>query len=139
MYGGIDEKWMYIPYFKKAQEYIDHRWKFFKENGYIETPMFNRKIKKCHIEDPSPNKLFNYILQAYETEMAVNTLQSLLEYAKSKKTKPILYTYDSILFDAHKEDKISTLQDIKKIMEGDKFPVKVYVGKNYGDMKQISL
>ncbi len=139
MYGGIDEKWMYIPYFKKAQEYIDHRWKFFKENGYIETPMFSRKIKKCHIDDPSPNKLFNYILQAYETEMAVNTLQSLLEYSKNKKTKPVLYTYDSILFDAHKEDKITALQDIKKIMEGDKFPVKVYVGKTYGDMKQIGL
>lgn len=139
MYGGIDEKWMYIPYFKKAQEYIDHRWKFFKENGYIETPLFKRKIRKCHIDDPTPNKLFNYILQAYETEMAVNTLQSLLEYTRNKKTKPILYTYDSILFDAHKEDKVECLKAIKKIMECDKFPVKVYVGKNYGDMKQIVL
>lgn len=139
MYGGIDEKWMYIPYFKKAQEYIDHRWKFFKENGYIETPLFKRKIKKCHIDDPTPNKLFNYILQAYETEMAVNTLKSLLEYTRDKKTKPTLYTYDSILFDAHKEDKVDCLKAIKKIMEGEKFPVKVYAGKNYGDMKQISL
>lgn len=139
MYGGIDEKWMYIPYFKKAQEYIDHRWKFFKENGYIETPLFKRKIKKCHIDDPTPNKLFNYILQAYETEMAVNTLQSLLEYTRDKKTKPTLYTYDSILFDAHRDDKTECLKAIKKIMEGEKFPVKVYVGKNYGDMKQINL
>jgi len=71
--------------------------------------------------------------------MAVNTLQSLLEYTRNKKTKPILYTYDSILFDAHKEDKVECLKAIKKIMECDKFPVKVYVGKNYGDMKQIVL
>jgi hypothetical protein len=31
------------------------------------------------------------------------------------------------------------IKKIKTIMERDKFPVKVYVGKNYGDMKQVSI
>jgi hypothetical protein len=31
------------------------------------------------------------------------------------------------------------IKRIKSIMELDKFPVKVYAGKNYGDMKQIAL
>ena len=137
LYGGIDERWMYIPYFKKVQQYIDHRWKFFKDNGYIYTPLFDRKIKHCHIEDPSPNKLFNYILQAYETEVAVDTLKNILDYLNCKKTKPVLYTYDSILFDAHKEDGMNTIRDLKKIMEGTKFKVKIYVGKSYADMKKI--
>ena len=139
IYGGFDKKWMYIPYFKKVQEYIDHRWKFFEKNGYIETPVFSRKIKPCHIEDPTPNKLFNYILQAYETEMAVGTLKNLLDYCRSKKTKPTLYTYDSILFDAHKDDKINTIRDLKDIMEEFDFPVKVYIGKNYAEMNKIDL
>lgn len=139
MYGGIDDRWMYIPYFKKAQEYIDHRWKFFESNGYIETPVFKRKIRDCHIEDPTPNKLFNYILQAYETEMAVKTLKQLLGYCADRKTKPILYTYDSILFDAHKDDKLDIIKELKKIMEADDLPVKVYIGKNYAEMQKIDM
>lgn len=139
IYGGIDKKWTHIPYFKKVQEYIDHRWKFFESNGYIETPKYGRKIKHCHIQDPTPNKLFNYILQAFETEMAVDTLGELMNYLNDKLTKPVLYTYDSILFDAHKSDKMPIIKKIKTIMEGDKFPVKVYVGKNYGDMKHVSI
>jgi HKD family nuclease len=139
IYGGIDKKWIHIPYFKKVQEYIDHRWKFFEQNGYIETPKYGRKIKHCHIQDPTPNKLFNYILQAFETEMAVDVLGDLLDDLKGKKTLPILYTYDSILFDAHKDDKMDTIKRLKTIMERDKFPVKVYAGNNYGDMKQVAL
>jgi hypothetical protein len=139
MYGGIDNKWMYIPFFIKTQEYIDHRWKFFKQNGYVETPVFKRKIKDCHIENPSPNKLFNYILQAYETEMAVETLKKLLKHCVDRKTKPILYTYDSILFDVHKDDKIDIIKELKKIMESDKFPVKLYTGRNYAEMQKIDL
>lgn len=139
IYGGFDKKWLHIPYFSKIQEYIDHRWKFFTENGYIETPKYKRKIKECHIPDANPSKLFNYILQAFETEMAVDVLGDLLGDLKTKKTKPILYTYDSILFDAHKEDKMDTIKRLKSIMERNKFPVKVYIGKNYKEMKQIAL
>lgn len=139
IYGGIDKKWLHIPYFSKVQEYIEHRWKFFESNGYIETPKYGRKIKHCHIQDPTPNKLFNYILQAFETEMAVDTLGELIGYLNGKKTLPVLYTYDSILFDAHKDDKLTVIKKIKQIMEREKFPVKVYVGKNYGDMKQVGI
>ena len=139
IYGGFDKKWLHIPYFAKIQEYIDHRWKFFTENGYIETPKYKRKIKACHIPDANPSKLFNYILQAFETEMAVDVLGDLLGDLNGKKTVPILYTYDSILFDAHKDDKMDTIKRLKRIMERDKFPVKVYVGKNYKEMKHIDL
>lgn len=139
IYGGFDKKWLHIPYFSKIQEYIDHRWKFYEANGYIETPKYKRKIKPCHIPDANPSKLFNYILQAFETEMAVGVLNELLNYLEHKKSKPVLYTYDSILFDMHKSDKIDTIKRLKSIMERDKFPVKVYIGKNYKDMRHIEL
>ena len=139
IYGGFDSRWLHLPYFSKIQEYIDHRWKFFSENGYIETPKYKRKIKSCHIPDANPSKLFNYILQAFETEMAVDVLGDLLGDLKGKKTQPILYTYDSILFDAHKDDKMDVIKRLKYIMERDKFPVKVYIGKNYKEMSQINL
>lgn len=139
IYGGLDKRWLHIPYFAKIQEYIDHRWRFCEEYGYIETPKYKRKIKPCHTGEANPNKLFNYILQAFETEMAVDTLGEILSHLEAKKSKPVLYTYDSILFDMHKEDKIETIKKLKNIMEKDKFPVKVYAGKNYKDMKHISL
>lgn len=138
-YGGIEQKYAHIPYFKKIQEYIDHRWKYFLENGFIETPVYFRKIKLCHIEDPSPNKLFNYILQAYETEVAVLTLGRILDLLQGKATQPILYTYDSLLFDAHRQDGQETIRKIRDTMVDEKFPVKIYVGKNYNDMTKIEL
>ena len=139
IYGGFEKKWLHIPYFAKIQEYIDHRWKFFSENGYIETPKYKRKIKSCHIPDANPSKLFNYILQAFETEMAVDVLGDILDSLSGKQTVPVLYTYDSILFDVCKQDKTDTIKSLKKIMEQDKFPVKVYAGNNYKDMAPISL
>jgi hypothetical protein len=139
IYGGFSEKWLHIPYFAKIQHYIDHRWKFFNEYGYIETPKYRRKIKPCHIGEANPNKLFNYILQAFETEMAVDTLNELQVYLRGKKTLPVLYTYDSILFDAHKEDGMETIKRIKEIMEGDKFPVKISVGRNYKEMSNVNV
>lgn len=139
IYGGIDKRFVHIPYFAKVQDYIDHRWKFFEDNGFVETPKYHRKIRECHIENPNPNKLFNYILQAFETEVAVETLGELLTYLDGKKTKPVLYTYDSILFDTHNEELSEVIKKIKTIMERDRFPVKVYTGDNYGELKHINI
>ena len=69
----------------------------------------------------------------------MDVLGDILNELSDKKTQPILYTYDSILFDAHKADKMDTIKKLKNIMERGKFPVKVYVGNNYKDMKQISI
>ena len=139
MYGGIREQFLHIPYFRSTQTYIDHRWSFFEKNGYVETPIYFRKIKTCHIDDPTPNKLFNYILQAYETEVAVQTLGRILEFLNGKKTQPVLYTYDSLLYDFHREDGKDTLRRIRDIMVDGKFPIKAYAGKSYDEMVQITV
>lgn len=139
MYGTIPDELLEIPYYKKMKEYINHRWEFFNQYGYVETPVFKRQITKNHIHEPNPNKLFNYILQASETEFGIYSLASVNEYLKDKKTKAILYTYDSILFDVHKDDKKDTLCDIKRLMSNNKFPVKCYIGKNYNDMTIVNI
>ncbi len=139
MYGNIPEELLEISFYKKMKEYIDHRWEFFNKYGYVETPVFKRRITKNHIHDPNPNKLFNYILQASETEFGIHALSSVNEYLKDKKTKAVLYTYDSILFDVHKNDKKQTLIHIKTLMENNKFPTKCYIGQNYNDMILINI
>ena len=139
MYGNIPEELLEIPFFKKMDDYIKHRWEFFKENGYVETPLFKRRITTNHIIDPTPNKLFNYILQASETEFGVRVLSDINNFLKNKKTKPVVYTYDSLLFDICKDDGKSTLLEIKRLMSSTDFPVKCYLGHNYHQMITINI
>lgn len=139
MYGNIPSELLEIPYFKKMSDYIDHRWKFFNNNGYVETPIYKRRITTNHINDPSPNKLFNYILQASETEFGMESLVRVNEYLSNKQTKAILYTYDSVLFDCHKGDKKDVLIELKRLMSNNQFPVKCYIGKNYDNMVVVDI
>jgi hypothetical protein len=139
MYGNIPPNLLLIPFYKKMSDYINHRWQFFCDNGYVETPIYGRRITNYHIVDPNPNKLFNYILQASETEFGMSSIENVNSFLKDKKTKPILYTYDSLLFDIHALDGKDTLISLKKIMMGKGFPVKCYVGYNYNDMSRINI
>ena len=138
-YGGIRSEYMGVEFFKKTAEYIEHRWNFFLKNGYVETPVFKRRITNHHISDPNPNKLFNYLLQAAETEFSIQNIARVNEFLKTKQSKVVLYTYDSILVDASKEDGKETLIRIKDIMVDNQFPVKCHVGKNYNDLCEIEL
>jgi DNA polymerase I-like protein with 3'-5' exonuclease and polymerase domains len=136
MYGNIPSELLEVPYFKKMSDYIAHRWLFFCEHGYVETPVYKRRITTNHINEPNPNKLFNYILQASETEFGMQSLVRVNEYLDSnkKQTKAILYTYDSVLFDCHKDDKRDTLIELKRLMSNNQFPIKCYIGRNYNEM-----
>jgi len=140
LYGGVEDEYRTIKYLKNLDVFIKTNWEFFTSNGYVLTPIFKRRITKQHVVDPNPSKLFNYILQATETEIAMSSLKEINRYLRDKKTKTVLYTYDSILFDFAKEDGAGVLKDILSIMKmGDRFPVKIYVGDSYNDVKQIQL
>jgi hypothetical protein len=140
LYGGVEEKYAHIKYLANLKTFINEQWELFQQHGYIETPLFKRKITSHHIHDPNPAKLFNYILQAVEGEIAIPKLKSVQEYLQGKKTKAILYTYDAVLYDFHKEDGLKTLNDIRRIMSFDgAFPMKTYIGETYQDVKLVSL
>jgi DNA polymerase I-like protein with 3'-5' exonuclease and polymerase domains len=140
LYGNIPEKYAHVPYFIKIKEYIEHRWNHFSTHGYVETPIYKRRITPNNISEPNPNKLFNYILQATETEYNTAVLRDLVVHLKHRLTKPILYTYDSVLFDVSNQDGIDVLKQIKNIMSPNNIlPVKCYKGKNYNEMQLISI
>jgi hypothetical protein len=138
LYGGIEEKYKHIKYLVQAREFINDYWNKFQRDGFIVTPFFGRRITGQHLQDANPSKVFNYILQATETEIAISAVKVVNQYIQNKKTKSVLYTYDSLLFDFYKEDGINTLIDIVNIMKiNDRFPVKVYIGESYESIKQI--
>jgi len=140
LYGGVEDKYSHIKYLANLKTFIDEQWEFFQSNGYVETPFFKRKITGHHIQDPSPTKIFNYILQAVEGEIAIPKIKSVQEYLKDKRTKAVLYTYDAVLYDFHREDGFETLEHIRNLMSFDgTFPMKTYVGDTYQDVRLVSV
>ena len=78
------------------------------------------------------------MIQAYETESNIKKILSIQDYLLDKKTKLVLYGYDSFLFDFSKHDGVEILTDIKSILEEGKHYTKSKMGLNYGEMKDIT-
>jgi hypothetical protein len=80
------------------------------------------------------NKVFNYLIQAHETEVNIKTIIELQRYLISQNTNLVMSTYDGFLFDYAKQDGEQVLYHIKKIMERNNHPVKLKQGLNYSEM-----
>ena len=139
LYGGIDKDFAKIPFFGKTQSYVKNLWNEFKTKKYIETPYFKRPMYKNNLNEMNPNKLFNYQLQATETEHNMLVLNTLNDFMIDLSSKLILYTYDSFLFDYDindGKDVILLLKDI--ISEKGQYPVKLKAGINYNVMNDMT-
>ena len=133
LYGGVPKEFENIPYFSKVKQYIFDIWDIYKSNGYFETPIFKRKVHAENLEgrDLKPQTLFNYMIQAMETEQNVLIIESIQKMLKEYQSKLILYTYDALLFDIH-PDEIHLLNNIKELMI---YPVKCKTGHNYNKIE----
>jgi hypothetical protein len=129
LYGGIPEEFLTIPYYLSVQEYIDMLWKEVQEKGYLRT--LYRRIPLSWIQDPNPQKVFNYQLQGVETELNMDRISKLMDMIDGTDIKFILYTYDSVLIDFPVEGDIETAKQLKNIISDDKFPVKITWGTDY--------
>jgi hypothetical protein len=62
----------------------------------------------------------------------------LIPEIENYKSKLVLYNYDSFLIDFNVDDGLEYLNKIKRILEKDKFPVKINCGNTYNDMEDIT-
>ncbi len=131
IYGGIFDEYKEVDFFKKTQEYINFIWDKFNKEGYIEVPISKHKIKQKNISEVNPQKLFNYLLQAYETALNVIILEECFKLINNKKSKIVLYVYDSILIDVDNEEAEPLLKSISKVFKKYKLNVGIKVGENY--------
>ena len=134
LYGGVPKELDGIEYFDKVKAYIIKLWDIYNNKGYIQTPIFNRRLYKSNFEDMNPQKLFNYLIQAYETERNIEIMEKVQVILNDKSSKLILYTYDAFLFDID-ESEMYLIEEIKELM---KLPVKIHMGKNYNDMNLLT-
>lgn len=139
LYGQISDQYINIEYFKKIEQLKNKYWNKFEQDGYVTTPIYKRKITNKHILDPNKNKLFSYIIQAAETEHGIESLNKCIKFVSGKKIVPILYVYDSIVFDVHNDVDRQDVLDLIEIFKNKRFKVKTYTGNNYNDLKLVQL
>lgn len=132
LYGGIQQQYLHIPFFSKTNDMAKYLWKEANDKGYVESPISGRRLVIDNYQDINANVLFNYFIQMYETETNVMVLKKIHKMLEGKQTKPVLYTYDSILFDVDNSEIDYLLGEvIGKCIDLDKFPVKIKRGNNY--------
>lgn len=123
LYGGVWAEYRDKPFFKQVNMFIDDMWDTYQYGKHYSTT--NKTF--IDLEDITPSKLFNYIIQSTETSTNVELLRLVLNYLDNKKTKLVLYTYDAFLFDYSKEDS-NIISDLTQILE---YPVSIKQGKSY--------
>lgn len=133
LYGGLQKQYEHVAFFRAVQVLIDEMWDSHKQNGFIPSI-----VSGIHITADNKMKLFNYLIQNYETEQNMMVLRKIFLDTFRFKSVPILYTYDSIIFDVKGGETEEYLHAVKTIMElNGKFPVKTSYGKNYDEMIKL--
>ena len=140
LYGYIpDEIKKSNEYFNEVSDYINILWSEYKSKEFIVSDIYSKKIYRKNLTDMNANKLFNYTIQLMETENNMKVLGQLIPKIKDYRSKLVLYSYDSFLFDFNMEDGLDYLKKVKNTLEQDgKYPVKVSWGLNYHEMKDIT-
>ncbi len=126
LYGGVSEEDKKIPFFNEVDKFIQKLGEDSISKGWIQTPK-GRKIPISWIENPNPQKMFNYLLQATETEFNIEVMKKIKEESLPL---PILYTYDSFLFEFDNSE-IDTIKKVKAVLESFGFPIKASWGMDY--------
>ncbi len=130
LYGGVFEQFKELEFFKKVQVYVDEMWEEFNKEGFIKCPISNHIYKKEALDDMKPQKLLNYVLQNLETAMNVRILWEIFKLLRGRKTKLVLYTYDSFLFDFDDSEE-DLINSIKAIFSDNKLQIKESYGCTY--------
>ena len=130
LYGGVFKEFKELEFFQKIEKYIKETWSKFNSEGFIECPVSNFVYTKDGLGEMKPQKLFNYILQNLETSTNVLILWDIFRILRGYKTKLVLYTYDSFLFDVDEgEEKI--LEDVREVFKKYKLNIKEIEGYDY--------
>lgn len=126
LYNGIESEYEHISFFNQVNKFVYNLWSEYKERGYLQLP----NGRTTQVENPTPQKLFNYYVQCLETVNNVEKLIALRDLLQGKKSKVVLVVYDSILVDYCAEDGL--LKQIKEVLEEGGYKVKAQKGYNYG-------
>jgi len=130
LYGGIFKEYEHLEFFKKVKNYIEQKWRQFSTQGFVECDISSYRFEKESLENMNPQKLFNYILQNYETSQNILIIWDILSILRGKKSKLVLYTYDSFLIDLSAEER-DLMQDVQNIFKKFELNTTIKHGSDY--------
>jgi len=134
LYGGIPKEMRDIDFFGKVYKFTRELWKKYKSEKFITTYLLQRRLHADNLTEMNAPKLFNYYLQALETESNVLILKEVFKVMSGYKSKLVLYTYDSFTFDYDPSDGEQFFIDINNAM---KYPAKGQIGDTYNTLKPL--
>jgi hypothetical protein len=132
IYGTITDQFLQHPFFQRVQAMIDELYQEYVEKGYTESYFYHKRFRE--IEDPTPNKVFNYFLQSLETEYNVRKLKTVLPMLQDQRTVLCMYLYDAFVFDVP-PDEIEFIPHLKRSFETDEMTTKCSIGSDFGSIK----
>ena len=130
LYGGVFENYKGLEFFQKIEKYVGNIWSKFQNDGFIECEVSGYRYEKEKLDNMNPQKLFNYVLQNLETSTNVLILWDILRILRGRKTKLVLYTYDSFLLDLDENEK-EIIGEINEIFSNFKLNIKQTEGYDY--------
>ena len=130
LYGGVFESYKKLEFFQGIEKYVGDNWKKFQSDGFIECPVSGYRYEKEKLQNMNPQKLFNYVLQNLETSMNVRILWDMFCILRNCKTKLVLYTYDSFLFDLDDSEE-NILEEIRNVFKKYQLNIKEIEGYDY--------
>lgn len=130
LYGGVFENYKHLEFFQGIEKYVGELWSKFESNGFVECKVSGYRYEKENLDNMNPQKLFNYILQNLETSMNVLVLWDIFRILRGYKTKLVLYTYDSFLFDLDDSEE-NILEEIRNVFKKYKLNIKEITGYDY--------
>jgi hypothetical protein len=130
LYGGVFKEYAHLEFFQKVSKFIDDNWREFNNSGKVIVPISGYVFEKDKLENMNQQKLFNYMLQNVESAVNTYILMDIHKLLRGKKTKIVLYTYDSFLFEIGDGEKDIEIE-INKIFKKYKLSVKTSYGDTY--------
>lgn len=123
-------------FFTRVAEFSKQLYEEAEQAKYVSSTR-GRKIYLSSIDSPTPSKLLSYLIQAEEVEVIMSSMYKCITDFEQIQSKPILYNYDSILFDVHKEE----LERVKSILvhfANKQFPFRLKMGRNFHELNNLA-
>jgi len=136
LYGHIFDQYKDFEFFQLTQKLIEEIWNTFSSKGKYVVQETGKVFKKDDLPNMNPQKLFNYVIQHWETYSNVAILKEIIYIINNKETKLVLYTYDAFLLDVNKQDK-EEIKQILTVFKDKNLQIKTSYGPDYNTLQPL--
>jgi len=139
LYGSERIEEGVLPFFDAVQKLRSGLYEQYQLQGFVWSGRCSRPI---YLDEGTENKVFNYWVQNLETEIMIDLMGKMFTNGDDLNPPaafPVLYTYDSVLFDCVDDDVQILVDKVTNICKEYHYPVRVEVGINYGELEKYTL